>query len=133
MGLVFERMAVQAYLRCRRQHQLPIVRDWGRWEGLDRDRRQIEIDVVARRTDGRMLTGAVKWNRRPATLAVHTNHVEMLRRLADSGHAWASEALQPDAILYYLAAGGFTDGFAERAAEQGSRVVTWSLNDLYRD
>ncbi|HXC24994.1 MAG TPA: ATP-binding protein [Gemmatimonadaceae bacterium] len=132
MGLVFERMAVQGYLRFRQHRRLPMVREWGRWEGLDRDRRQVEIDLVARRTDGRMLTGAVKWNARPATIALHTTHVDMLRRLAESGHAWAAEALEPEAILYYLAAGGFKADFRRQAAKQGPRVEAWSLTDLYR-
>jgi len=32
---------------------------WARWEGRDRNRRSIEIDVVARLDDGRLLTGEV--------------------------------------------------------------------------
>jgi len=57
MGLIFESIAEQAYSRLRGAARLPMIREWARWEGLDRSRQQIEIDVVARRTDGKMLTG----------------------------------------------------------------------------
>jgi outer membrane scaffolding protein for murein synthesis (MipA/OmpV family) len=40
--------------------------------GLDRDRRQTEIDIVARRTDGAMLTGAVKWSAKPVGISLQT-------------------------------------------------------------
>jgi uncharacterized protein len=131
MGLVFERVAPQAYLRLRSSLGLPIVREWGRWEGLDRDRQQIEMDIVARRTDGAMLTGAVKWNAKPAGTSLHDKHVDMLRRLSQSGHSWAREALEPGAILAYICAGGFAPGFVQHAESAGARVVTWSLEDLY--
>jgi hypothetical protein len=131
MGLVFESIAEQAYTRLRGARQLPTIREWGRWEGLDRDRQQIEIDIVARRTDGKMLTGAVKWNHKPITGAVHDKHVDMLRRLAESGHAWAREALAPGAILLYMAAGGFDPNLAKKAQTAGPMVVAWSLEDLY--
>ena len=111
MGLIFERVAQQAYLRLRPRLKLPIVREWGRWEGLDRDRKQTEIDIVARRTDGSMLTGAVKWSAKPVGLSVHDKHVDMLTRLSKSGYHWAREALEPDAIILYVAAGGFAQGF----------------------
>jgi AAA+ ATPase superfamily predicted ATPase len=131
MGLVFERMTQQAYLRLRRLARLPIVREWGRWERLDRDRRQIEIDIVARRTDGGMLTGAVKWSAKRVGISLHTQHLEMLRRLSESGYAWAREALTPKAILLYVAAGGFDPTFTQQADAAGMRVVAWSLQDLY--
>ena len=79
MGLIFERMSRQAYFRMRAAQKLPIVREWGRWEGLDRDRQQIEIDIVARRTDGAMLTGAVQWNAKAVGLSLHERHIDMLK------------------------------------------------------
>jgi hypothetical protein len=132
MGLIFERVAQQAYLRLRPRLKLPIVREWGRWEGLDRDRKQTEIDIVARRTDGSMLTGAVKWSAKPVGLSVHDKHVDMLTRLSQSGYQWAREALEPDAIILYVAAGGFAPGFLHHAEAMSARVITWSLEDLYR-
>lgn len=131
MGLVFEKVVRQAYDRLRSTHDLPIVRQWGRWEGLDRDRQQVEIDLVARRTDGRMLTGAVKWNVRPVGISLHEKHLDMLKRLGQSGHAWAHQALDPEAVLIYVAAGGFAPEFQERARAGGMRVVAWTLQDLY--
>jgi AAA+ ATPase superfamily predicted ATPase len=132
MGLVFERVAQQAYIRMRPRLRLPIVREWSRWEGLDRDHRQTEIDIVARRTDGSMLTAAVKWNGKPVGISLHDKHLGMLTRLSQSGHSWAHEALAPDAIFLYVAAGGFAPGFLSHAEAAGVRVIAWSLEDLYR-
>jgi AAA+ ATPase superfamily predicted ATPase len=131
MGFVFESIVEQAYMRLRAAARLPMIREWGRWEGLDRNRDQIEIDIVARRTDGKMLTGAVKWSHKPVTPSVHLKHVEMLQRLRDSGHGWAREALAPDAIMLYVAAGGFGSNFVKQARSVGPEVVAWSLEDLY--
>jgi hypothetical protein len=131
MGLVFERVVQQAYVRLRPRMELPIVREWGRWEGLDRDRHQIEIDIVARRTDGAMLTGAVKWSAKPVGVSLHEKHADMLKRLSQSGHAWAREALQEGAVFLYVAAGGFSPAFLRQAKTTGIRVVAWSLKDLY--
>lgn len=117
----------------RAARELPIVREWGRWEGLDRDRQQTEIDIVARRTDGAMLTGAVKWNTKAMGPSLHEKHIDMLKRLASSGYAWAREALAPGAVLLYVAAGGFAPHFLERAKIEGIRVIAWSLDDLYSD
>jgi AAA+ ATPase superfamily predicted ATPase len=133
MGLIFERVSRQAYFRMRAAQKLPIVKEWGRWEGLDRDRQQIEIDIVARRTDGAMLTGAVKWNAKAVGLSLHEKHIDMLKRLASSGYAWAREALAPGAVLLYVAAGGFVPHFLQRAETEGIRVLAWSLDDLYSD
>ena len=111
--------------------EFPIVREWGRWEGLDRDRRQTEIDIVARRTDGAMLTGAVKWSAKPVGISLHDKHLDMLTRLSQSGYAWAREALAPGAMFLYVAANGFAPGFLQHAEAAGVRVITWSLEELY--
>lgn len=131
MGHVFENIARQAYQRLRPTLGLPMVREWGRWEGNDRDRRPVEIDVVARLTDGRMMTGSVKCRNRPCAPAIHRKHLDDLRRLADSGKAWAHEALDSRAPLLYVSASGFTDDFRSRAEEDGHEVITWALEDLY--
>jgi len=44
MGLVFERVAEQAYHRLRERQDLPMVEQWGRWEGTDRAGTPREID-----------------------------------------------------------------------------------------
>jgi hypothetical protein len=45
--------------------RLPVVLEWGRWEGKDREGALLDINVAAPLADGRVLTGAVKWNARP--------------------------------------------------------------------
>ena len=133
MGHEFERVAVEAYDRRAADLGLPTVAEWGRWEGTDRDRRAVEVDVVAPLVGGGVLTGEVKWNREPVGVAVHTGHLDKLRRMAEAGRAWAHEALGPDGVLFYVSASGFANGFRERAAADGHRVVCWSLEDLYED
>lgn len=133
LGHTFEVIARQAYARLspRPREELPLMKDCGRWEGRDRTRTPIEIDIVARAVDGRMITGAVKWNRRPVSPTLHTRHVEMLQRLATSGYRWVHEALSDGAILLYVSASGFSDAFSAGVADEARRVVTWSLSDLY--
>jgi hypothetical protein len=66
MGRVFERIVREAYHRHRQRFDLPMVDQWGLWEGTivpghgKGEPRSIEMDVVSRLTDRRMLTGAVK-------------------------------------------------------------------------
>ena len=131
MGHEFERIAVEAYDRRTVALGLPLVAEWGRWEGTDRGRRPVELDVVARLLGGGVLTGEVKWNRGPVGPAVHEAHVDKLRRMAASGRAWAHEALEPGAPLLYVAAGGFAAGFREAAEADGHTVTCWSLEDVY--
>ncbi len=131
MGHVFERMVEQAYPRLREHWRLPMVSEWGRWEGVDRDRQSLEIDIASRLSDGRVLTGAIKWNRRAIGADLHRDHLSMLGRLAAAGVRWAREALHAKAPLLYVAAGGFAAGCAEVAESSGHPVVLWSLRDLY--
>jgi hypothetical protein len=131
MGLEFERIAAQAYDRRAQAVGLPLVKEWGRWEGVDRERRPLEIDVVAPLVDGRVLTGAVKWDRSPIGAGVHARHIDMLERAADAGRAWAHRALKPDASLFYVAAGGFSSAFTDAVAASGHPTICWTLNDLY--
>ncbi|MEM1128121.1 MAG: ATP-binding protein [Bacteroidota bacterium] len=131
MGLEFECIAREGYDRHADQHGLPLVDTWGRWEGVDRAQASIEIDLVAHLSGGRVLTGAVKWNRTPIGAEVHYRHLDMLRRAADAGQRWAHQALEPNAPLYYAAAGGFAPDFERIAASSGHPVLCWSLADLY--
>jgi len=133
MGGVFEDIAAQAYTRLRPRSKLPMVREWGRWEGVDRDRQPVEIDVVARLTNGRMLTGSVKCRTKPFGIAQHRKHLDDLRRLAESGKRWAHEALDPASPVLYVSAAGFTPGFERKVKEEGDsrRVIAWTLDDLY--
>ena len=133
MGHEFERVAVQAYDRRSASLGLPTVAEWGRWEGADRNRQPVEVDIVAPLVGGGVLTGEVKWNREPVGAAVHTGHLDKLRRMAEAGRAWAHHTPGPDGVLLYVSASGFTDGFREHAEGDGHRVVCWSLQDLYED
>jgi hypothetical protein len=129
---VFEDVVRQAYLRHADDRGLPPVDTWGRWEGKDRDRRPLEIDIVTRLLDGRMMTGSIKFRTRPAGAKVFLDHLEALERLADSGYAWAHDALDPDASLLFASAAGFKDSFYEARREHVDHdVLTWTLDDLF--
>lgn len=131
MGLVFESMAEEAYYRLQPALDLPLVKEWGRWEGVDRARHPLEIDIASVLVDGRVLAGAVKWNRSRVGVDVHTKHLAMLDRLAQSGVGWAHEARKPSSPLLYVAAGGFTDRFRQAAIAAREEVYLWTLADLY--
>ncbi len=129
MGLVFERMAEQAYHRLRESRDLPMLEQWGRWEGTDRAGTPREIDIVARLSDGRMMTGAVKWGVLDGS--VHIRHLRDLEALAESGRAWAHAALESNAPLIYVTGAGFALDVAAVMQASGHPVVTWTLDDLY--
>ena len=131
MGHIFETIVHQAYLRLRESSDLPTVSNWGYWQGIDRNRRSIELDIVARLSDGTLMTGEVKWNQKPVGAEVYTDHVQNLERLADSGRKWAHDALEEDATLLFAAAGGFDDGFEAVTSTADQRVLLWTLDDIY--
>ncbi|MEX0893469.1 MAG: DUF234 domain-containing protein, partial [Gemmatimonadota bacterium] len=131
---VFEPMAEQAFRRHHAAWDLPAVREWSRWEGQDRNRRSIEIDVVAELDDGRILSGEVKWSSKPVDVGLHWRLLRDLDDLARSGEGWAAEALDEETSAghIYVSAAGFTQRFRTLAGENGSiRLV--SLEDLYID
>jgi hypothetical protein len=131
-GLIFEGMVEEAYYRLQTHLNLPLVREWGRWEGVDRNRQPLEIDVATVLMDKRVLTGAIKWWRNPVDVGVHTRHLEMLDRLSQAGVAWAHEAREPSAPLLYVAAGGFTDRFIQAARATRDEVYLWTLDDIFQ-
>ncbi|MGH9163792.1 MAG: ATP-binding protein [Vicinamibacteraceae bacterium] len=132
MGLIFESIAEEACYRLAEPLGLPLVREWGRWEGRDRARQPVEVDIASLLLDGRALTGAVKWNRKPLDVDVHTKHLNMIDRLAEAGIAWARNARKPTSPLLYVAAGGFTDRFRRAARATRDEVYLWTLDDLYQ-
>ncbi len=131
MGHEFERIAAECYDRRRAALDLSIVERWGRWEGMDRTRRSLEIDIVAALLGGGVLTGAVKWDHAPIGAHVHREHLDMLKRAADAGRGWAHKALEPGSPILYVAAGGFSPGFIETVNESDHPVICWALGDLY--
>jgi hypothetical protein len=133
MGHVFEDMVEAAYQRRNaRGEGLPPVGEWGRWDGQDRSRSSLEIDIVAPLVKGQsVLTGAIKWNKTPVARAVHTDHLAALTRLKDAGVSWAHAATREDSPLLYVAAGGFTKEFVAAAMASRPDVRLWALKDLY--
>ncbi len=130
MGKVFETICRDAYRRFHARWNLSAARDWGRWEGQDRNRRLIEIDLVARLDDGRILTGEVKWSSRLVGADIHRDLTRDLEDLGNSGHGWARAALEGPRL--YISAAGFTEGFRRQADEQTDLHLI-SLADLYRE
>ena len=130
-GLVFEGMVEEAYYRLQPRLDLPLVREWGRWEDVDRGRQPLEIDIATILMDQRVLTGAIKWWRGPVDVDVHTRHLEMLDRLSQAGVAWAHEAKKGSAPLLYVSASGFTDRFIQAARATRDEVYLWTLDDLF--
>lgn len=130
-GLIFEGVVEEAYYRLQPLLDLPLVREWGRWEGVDRNRQPLEIDIAAVLMDRRVLTGAIKWWRDPVDVDVHTRHLEMLDRLSQAGIGWAHEAKKPAAPLLYVAANGFTDRFVQAARATRDEVYLWTLDDIF--
>lgn len=129
---VFEDVVQQAYLRASPLDDLPSIEEWGRWEGLDREKEPVEMDVVSRLLDRSMMTGSIKFQSQQANARVFLDHVEDLRRLARSGQGWAREALDTDSPFIFVSAAGFSESFwTVREEEEMRRVITWSLEDLY--
>jgi len=134
MGFVFERVAEQAYYRHQAVLELPIVREWGRWEGQDRNRQPVEIDIATELMDGRILSGAIKHRSRPMGAGVFTQHLRDLERVASSGGhgAWARRALEEESPLLFVSVSGFSDEFLRMTEASGRNVVAWAIDDLYR-
>jgi len=129
---VFEEVVEQAYLRHQGHRDIPIVEEWGQWQGKDRNRRSLELDAVCRLLDGRVLTCSMKFRGEAADATVWTDHVSTLERLRDSGYGWARQALERDAPFLFVSRAGFSDSFREvRRREPRRPVVEWTLDDLW--
>ncbi|MFP4600819.1 MAG: DUF234 domain-containing protein, partial [Persicimonas sp.] len=132
MGKVFETICAEGYRRHHARWNLPSASNWARWEGQDRNRRSIEIDIVAELDDGQMLAGEIKWSSSPVDVDVHFKLLRNLEDLGHSGQGWANAALNAAEShgYIYFSAGGFTDAFQARAAED-ERIFLVTLEDLY--
>lgn len=128
----FEDVVGQAWLRLAPGLDLPAIEGWSRWAGKDRDRREIEIDLVARTLDGRMVTGSAKMRSKWASSDVLLDHMTALQRLADSGRSWAARALEPDSIFLMASASGFTKSFRHVADGLPQQVVSWDAEALFK-
>lgn len=128
MGKVFETICAEAYRRFHADWGLAAAHDWARWEGRDRNRRSIEIDLVARLDDGGILTGEIKWSSRPVDVDIHRDLTRDLEDLGNSGQGWARSALGGQRL--YVSAAGFTDPFRQLAArDRAIHLIT--LTELY--
>jgi len=134
MGFVFERVIEQAYYRHIESLDLPLVREWGRWEGTDRNREGVEVDVATELLDGRILSGAIRHRAKPMGADVFTQHLRDLERAASSGKAgaWARRALYGDGPFLFASVSGFTDSFRQMVEASGRRVIAWDLDDIFR-
>lgn len=132
MGQIFERIVEQAYYRHHERDGLPLVREWGRWEGVDHLRQPLELDIATILSDGRVLTGGIKWNTKPLDVRWYTHHEQMLMRLAQSGVGWAHNAIKPTSPVLFAGAGGFTPSFEAAIRAARPNVTLWTLDDLYR-
>jgi AAA+ ATPase superfamily predicted ATPase len=132
MGKIFEQICREGFRRRHSAWGLPGAAAWARWEGQDRNRRPIEIDLVARFDDGRILTGEIKWSSRPLGPEPHTRLLRNLDDLSRSGQGWARDALDPErgAGHIYFSAAGFDDQFRLLASGQ-TDVHLIALDDLY--
>ncbi|HEX8691066.1 MAG TPA: ATP-binding protein [Longimicrobium sp.] len=132
MGKVFERLVREAFTRCHASWGLPAAGEWARWEGRDRNRRSIEVDLVARLEDGRILAGEVKWSTRPVGSDVLTDLLRDLDDLGRSGQGWARDALSDSrsAGFLFVASTAFTAEFRTRARKD-PRIRLVTLEELY--
>jgi len=133
MGKIFERICREAFVRNHAAWGLPAAAEWARWEGQDRNRRSIEVDVVACLDDGRILTGEIKWSSREVDVDVHMGLQRNLEDLARSGQGWAKDALAPErsAGFLYVSAAGFTRRF-RALARSNPAIQLRSLDDVYQ-
>ena len=130
MGKIFEGIVREAYQRYSAKWGLPAIKTWGSWEGMDRDRQSIELDITSRTDDGRLLAGEVKWSNNPRGPTLHTSVLDKLSRLAVSGQGWAQNV--DNALFIYVSAGGPTQEM-DALQRADSRVRCLTLADLYSE
>lgn len=129
LGHAFETFAAPTYERLRVHRSLPLVQVWGRWEGKDRAGHALVVDVVAPLVDKRVMTGAVKFSKKPINASVFFEHLDALRRAAEAGLRWAHSEKSGEPLLF-LSAAGFTDRFMDAARAYDAPVLTWTLDDV---
>lgn len=128
LGPTFETVVRDAYRRYHSRWSLAAAREWDRWEGMDRSRASVEIDIVARLDDGRLLVGEVKWSTSPHGPALHSGLVSKLARLAAAGLGWPNETEQT--LYVYVSAAGFAPEMVALAAAE-PRITLLTLPDLF--
>ena len=127
-GFIFEDMARQALLRFNENLHLPVIKTCARWEGKDRYKRSIEIDLVGVFSNGEMLSGEVKWSSSPIDPEIHFHLRRDLEDLAASGVNWANHALNGKFI--YFSAGGFSE-YMKQLARENPSITLVTLADMF--
>lgn len=56
MGHIFEMIVEEAYWRLQDFLKLPLVAEWGRWQGVDCGRAPLEVDIASKLIDRRVPT-----------------------------------------------------------------------------
>lgn len=127
-GYIFDDIARQSLLRFNQNLNLPVITTCSRWEGKDKNRRSIEIDIVGRFDNGEMFSGEVKWSSSPVDPDVHSHLKRNLTDLATSGKKWANQALSGKFI--YFSAGGFSE-YMKKYAKDNPAITLVSLEDMF--
>jgi hypothetical protein len=129
VGQIFEHICRESFVHHHKNWKLPAFKSWGRWQGQDRNKRSIEIDIVAELEDGLRLTGEIKWSSRPVDVDVYYGHQRDLEDLSNSGRKWAHEAFEEAGQQIFFSAAGFTSSFEDIAAEEDIILIT--LEDMF--
>ncbi|HZS88510.1 MAG TPA: DUF234 domain-containing protein [Chloroflexota bacterium] len=131
MGKVFERICYEAFVRHHQRWGLPGASEWARWEGHDRNRRSIEVDIVARLDDRRIVTGEIKWSSKPLGPSLISALTRDLEDLGNSGQKWAIDAQEARSAGHlFFSAGGFDPAMLHLVAQRPD-VIALTLDDLY--
>ena len=117
---VFESVCRQHLARLGRSHGLPLIVEIGRWWSRRSD---VELDVVARLSDGSYLFGECKWSRSPVDIGLLFD-LKRKVEVAPRGQWKAS----PRYALF--SAGGFTPRLRDLAREES--VVLVGPSELFR-
>ncbi len=122
IGHVFEHVCRESFVHYHQNWELSIYDSWGRWEGQDRNRKDIEIDIVARLVSGLRLTGEIKWSSSSVDVGLYYEHKNNLEALSSSGRKWAHQALKEGGQIYFSAA-GFSKQFQELAKDKHITLI----------
>ncbi len=122
IGHIFEHVCRESFVHYHQDWELSIYDSWGRWEGQDRNRKNIEIDIMAELVSGLRLTGEIKWSSLPVDVGLYYEHKNNLEALANSGRQWAHQALEKGKQIYFSAT-GFSKQFQELAKDKHISLI----------
>ena len=117
---IFEGVCAQHLARFAPAYSLPLIMEMGRWWSRGGD---VELDLVARLSDGSYLFGECKW----ATSPTDADELGRLKQKAQQVPHGRWKA-KPRYVLF--SAGGFTQRLVDLAQEQGAILV--APDELFR-